>query len=150
MKTLLATAGIVLLTLGGAMAHQAKTGGSDAAVMKTVADLENQWQAASKANDGDGLGKLLADGFVTLDVDGTMRTKAETIERTKKGKWVTNEISDVKVTAHGDTAVATGAWTGKGTDATGKAVDTKERWVDTWAKIGGKWLCVASTSATTK
>jgi hypothetical protein len=44
----------------------------------------------------------------------------------------------------------TGAWTGKGTDGAGKAVDTKERWVDSWTKIGGKWLCVASASATTK
>ena len=32
----------------------------------------------------------------------------------KGAKWDTNEISDVKVTAFGNTAIATGAWQGKG------------------------------------
>jgi ketosteroid isomerase-like protein len=152
MKTLLATTGIVLLTLGGAMAHQAaRTGGPDAAVVKALIDAEQQWQAASRANDSEALGKLLADGFVTLDTDGTTRTKAEVLERTKKAKLTTNEISEVKVAAvHGDTAVVTGLWTGKGVDGSGKTIDTKERWIDSWARIGGKWLCVASASATTK
>jgi ketosteroid isomerase-like protein len=152
MRTLLATTGFVLLTLGGVMAHQAaKTGGPDPAVVKALIDLEHQWQTASKANDSEALGKLLADGFVALDTDGTTRTKAEVLERTKKAKLTTNEISDLKVVAvHGDTAVVTGLWTGKGVDGSGKTVDTKERWVDSWARIGGKWQAVASASATTK
>jgi ketosteroid isomerase-like protein len=152
MKTVMATTGFVLLlALGGVIAHQgAKTGGSDPAVTKALIDLEHQWQAASKANDGEALGKLLADGFVALDADGTTRTKTESVERTKKAKLTTNEISDLKVTVHGDTAVVVGLWTGKGVDGSGKTIDTKERWVDSWAKIGGKWQCVASASATTK
>jgi ketosteroid isomerase-like protein len=152
MKTLLATTGLVLLTLGGVMAHQAaKTGGPDAAVAKALIDLEHQWQTASKANDGEALGKLLADGFVSLDTDGTTRTKAEVVALAKKSKLTTNEISDLKVVAvHGDTAVVTGLWTGKGVDGSGKTIDTKERWVDSWAKIGGKWQCISSASATTK
>ena len=150
MKKLLATTAFVLMTLGGVMANQAgQTGGSDAAA-KALVDLEFQWQAASKANDGDALGKLLADGLVVLDADGTTRTKAQVVERTKKSKLTTNELSDVKATAHGDTGVVTGIWTGKGVDGSGKTIDTKERWVDTWAKIGGKWQCVASASATLK
>ena len=57
----------------------------------------------------------------------------------------------MKVTVHGDSAIVTGTWTGKGTDGTGKAVDTKERWADTWIKMpNGKWQCVASASATMK
>jgi ketosteroid isomerase-like protein len=151
MKTLLATTGFVLLTLGGVIAHQAaKTGGPDAAVAKALIGLEHQWQTASKANDGEALAKLLADGFVALDADGTTHTKAEVVERTKKSKLTTNEISDLKVATHGDAAVVTGLWTGKGVDGGGKTIDTKERWVDSWAKVGGKWQCVASASATTK
>jgi ketosteroid isomerase-like protein len=152
MKTLLAATGFVLLTLGGVMAHQtATTGSPDAAVVKALIDLEHQWGTASKANDGEALGKLLADGFVALDTDGTTRTKAEFVERTKKSKLTTNALSDMKVVAvHGDTAVVTGLWTGKGVDGSGKTIDTKERWVDTWARIGGKWQAVASAAATTK
>ena len=71
--------------------------------------------------------------------------------RTKKAKWVTNELSDMKVAVHGDSAVVTGSWTGNGTDGAGKAIDTKERWVDTWVKTAsGKWQCVASAAATIK
>ena len=152
MKQLLVTTGIVLLTLGGAVAHQgAKPAGADSPVAKALIDLENKWQTFSKANDGDGMATILADNFVMLDVDGTMRTKADVVERTKKAKWVTNEISDLKVTVHGDTGVVTGIWVGKGNDGAGKAIDSKERFVDSWAKMAdGKWRCVASAAAPIK
>jgi ketosteroid isomerase-like protein len=69
----------------------------------------------------------------------------------KAGKWQTNDISDVKVTTFGNTAIATGAWQGKGTLADGTAVDSHEHWVDTWMKMpSGKWQCIASASAPAK
>ena len=77
---------------------------------------------------------MLADDFLSLDSDGTMYGKSDVMARTKKAKWVTNELSDMKVAVHGDSAVVTGSWTGNGTDGAGKAIDTKERWVDTWVK----------------
>jgi ketosteroid isomerase-like protein len=55
------------------------------------------------------------------------------------------ELEDVKVTAFGDTAIATGGFKAKGTDASGKPLDVNERWTDTWMKMpGGKWQCIAS------
>lgn len=155
MKQLLATVGIVLLTAGGLIAEQAGKPGAapqgDAAVTKSLLALEDQWAAASKASNGDALAPLLADSFVALDTDGTMHSKAEVIARVKKAKWVTNELGDMKVTVHGDSAIVTGTWTGNGTDGTGKAVNAKERWVDTWVKTAdGKWVCVASASAPMK
>ncbi|MGH9175781.1 MAG: YybH family protein [Vicinamibacterales bacterium] len=51
----------------------------------------------------------------------------------------------MKVQLHGDSAVVTGIWTGKGTDGTGKAFDQRERFADTWVKMpDGKWQCVVS------
>ncbi len=149
------TAGvIVLLTLGSALAQEpAKAGSGKAAgtVTQALIDMENQWAKASKAGNADALAPMLADDFVTLDSDGSMRSKADTLARVKKAKWTTNEIGDLKVIVHGDTAVVTGSWTGKGTDGAGKAIDTKERWVDTWVKTGsGKWQCIASASAPVK
>jgi ketosteroid isomerase-like protein len=142
MKQTLAIGAIVFLTLGVAAAQD---------TTKAVTDLEHQWIKASLASDGDALAPLLATGFVALDADGSMHTKPEVVARTKKSKWVTNEIADVKVTVHGNTAIATGSWTGKGTDDMGKAVNTKERYADTWVKMAdGKWQCVASASATIK
>jgi ketosteroid isomerase-like protein len=93
----------------------------------------------------------LSNDFVAIDSDGSVRSKADVVARTKKAKWTTNEISDMKVVVHGDAAIVTGTWTGNGTDGTGKAVNAKERWGDTWVKgADGKWLCVASIAAPLK
>ena len=154
MKQFLTSGVIVLLTLGAALAQEpAKAGGGKAAgsVAQSLMDMENQWAKASKAGNADALAPMLAEDFVALDSDGSMRTKSEALARMKKAKWVTNEIGDMKVMVHGDAAVVTGSWTGKGTDADGKATDTKERWADTWVKMSnGKWQCVASASAPMK
>ena len=94
---------------------------------------------------------LLAENFVGLNSDGTTADKSKVLDITRKSKWQINEISDVKVTVSGDTAIATGAWRGKGTSADGKPVDAHERWVDTWTKMpNGKWQCIASASTAAK
>ena len=153
MKRFLCTAALVLLTVGTAIAQEsAKSGGQGASsIAQALTDMEHQWAKASKAGDADALAPMLADDFVAMDSDGSLHSKAELIARTKKAKWTTNEIADVKVTVHGDSAVVTGSWTGNGTDGTGKPVNAKERWTDTWVKTtGGKWQCVASASAPVK
>ena len=154
MKRLLATATIVLMALGVAIAQEAaKAGGAKAAgpAAQALMDLENQWVKASMTSNAEALAPLLSEDFVALDSDGTMHGKADVLARTKKAKWTTNAIADVKVVDHGSSAIVTGSWTGKGVDGAGKAVDAKERWADTWVKTaGGKWQCVASASAPSK
>ncbi len=153
MKRFLCTAALVLLTVGTAIAQEpTKSGGQGtSSIAQALTDMEHQWAKASKAGDADALAPMLADDFVSMDSDGSLRSKAEVIARTKKAKWTTNEIADVKVTVHGDSAVVTGSWTGNGTDGTGKPVNAKERWTDTWVKTtSGKWQCVASASAPVK
>jgi ketosteroid isomerase-like protein len=120
-------------------------------VDKAIANMEQQWTAAAKMSNADGVSPLLADNFTNMNSDGTMRNKAETLANTKGSKWEVNEISDIKVTTFGNTAIATGAWQGKGTGSDGKAIDAHERWVDTWMKMpGGKWQCIASAGAPVK
>jgi ketosteroid isomerase-like protein len=153
MKRFLATGLLVVLSVGIAAAQPPgkPAAPAAAAAIKAVTDLENKWVTLSRAGDGEGLGALLADDFVALDADGTMHTKSEVVARTKKAKWTTNEVADLKVTVHGDSAIATGSWIGKGTDANGKPVDAKERWADTWVKMAtGKWQCVVGASAPAK
>jgi ketosteroid isomerase-like protein len=151
MKSVLAAGAVVFLFAGVATAQQpaaAKPGGG---VAQALIQMENQWAQASKTANADLLAPLLAEDFIALDSDGSLRSKAEVLARVKKGKWTTNEISDMKVTVHGDSAIVTGTWVGKGTDGAGKAIDTKERWADTWVKTAsGKWQCVASASAPMK
>lgn len=151
MKRLPAAGAIVLLTVGIAVAQEAAGSKAASSVAQALTQMENQWAKASKASDGDALAPMLSEDFVAIDSDGSMRSKAEVIARTKKAKWVTNEIGDLKVIVHGDSAIVTGSWTGNGTDGAGKPVNAKERWVDTWIKMtNGKWQCVASASAPIK
>jgi ketosteroid isomerase-like protein len=153
MNQFLATAVIALSTLGSPLAQEpAKPAvAKPDAVAQSLMDMENQWAKASKAGDSDALAPMLSEDFVALDSDGTMRNKSDVLARTKKAKWATNEIAELKVIVHGDAAVVTGSWIGKGTDGSGKAIDAKERWADTWVKMSsGKWQCIASASAPMK
>jgi uncharacterized protein (TIGR02246 family) len=132
-------------------AQEGAAGNASGPVAQALIDLENQWAKASKAADGDAVAPMLAEDFVQVDSDGSLRGKSEIIARMKKSKWTTNELSDMKVMVHGDSAVVTGRWTGNGTNGDGKAINAKERWADTWVKMAnGKWQCVASASAPMK
>ncbi len=149
MKKMLVLFGLLAV----AMAAQAQMSGNmkGGGVAQSITQMEQQWAASSKMSDAGKVGPMLADNFVNMNSDGTMIDKTKTLDMMKKAKWETNEISDVQVTVHGNTAIATGAWTGKGTDAMGKSVDAHERWVDTWMKMpNGKWQCIASASAPSK
>ncbi|HWX92789.1 MAG TPA: nuclear transport factor 2 family protein [Terriglobales bacterium] len=148
MKRTFVWCAMALLSLMVAAQAQANMGGG---TEKAVAALEQQWVDAAKANNTDALAPLLADKFVNTDSDGKVTGKAETLANAKASKMETDQISDVKVTVFGNTAIATGDWVGKGKDAKGKPVDAHERWTDTWMKMSnGKWQCVASHSSPIK
>jgi ketosteroid isomerase-like protein len=143
MKKLLTVASFLLATCAVSFAQSS--------IDKTLMDLEEQWVKAALASKGEALAPLLAADFVSVQSDGRTETKAEYVAMTNKGKWQVSEVSDMKVQVHGNAAVVTGMWTGKGTDGMGKAVDAKERFADTWVKMpDGKWQCVASASAPMK
>ena len=147
MKRTLVWCGVALMSL--IMAAQAQDKEMGGGTEQTIAGLEQQWVDGSKAGNPDAVAPLLADKFVNTGSDGKVIGKAETLAHVKAAKWETNQISDVKVTVFGNTAIATGNWVGKGKDENGKPVNTHERWTDTWMKMSnGKWQCVASHSST--
>jgi ketosteroid isomerase-like protein len=139
---------IGLLLLGSAAWSQAQTtGGTE----KAVAALEQQWLQSQKTNNPDLVAPLLADKFISTGSDGKVTDKAETLSTAKATKYDSAEYEDVKVTVFGDTAIATGGFKAKGTDASGKPLNTHERWTDTWVKMpNGQWQCVASQASQVK
>jgi ketosteroid isomerase-like protein len=146
MRTILMFCLICLISLGSAAWTQAQSTGE---IEKAVAALEQQWLQSQKTNNPDLVAPLLADKFVDTSSDGKFMNKAEALEQAKATKYVSAEYQDVKVTVFGDTAIATGAFKGKGTDASGKPMDVHERWTDTWVKMpSGKWQCVATHAST--
>lgn len=152
MKLVTATVAAFLLMAGMAVAQESmatktETHAGLANVEQSLKNMENEWVKASLASNPNALEPMLSDDFINIDSDGKVLNKTETMARMKKSKWETSEISEVQVTEHGDSAVVTGIWRGKGTDGMGKPVDTTERWADTWVMKDGKWQCVASASA---
>jgi ketosteroid isomerase-like protein len=120
-------------------------------IATSITHLEQAWADAQKAGDAANVAPLLADTFINTDVDGNRSGKSELLSNLKGGKWEQSAISDVKVSVYGDTAIATGAWAGKGVDGDGTKVDRRERWTDTWVKMkDGKWQCVASQQTAVK
>jgi ketosteroid isomerase-like protein len=149
MKRMFVLFGVLILALPlvAQMGDNMKAGGG---VAQAVTQMEQQWASNSKAGNADAVAANLADNFIELDSDGSLYTKAQVVDRMKNSKWQMNEVSNIKVTVHGNTAIATGGWQGKGTVA-GKAVDSHENWLDTWMKMpSGKWQCIASASAPAK
>lgn len=132
-------------------AQSKRSAGSGDNIQKAITTLEYQWAEAQKTGDAAVVAPLLAETFVNTDADGAVDGKAKLLSNLKGGRWEHNEISNVKVTVYGTTAVATGAWAGKGADGDGKYIDRRERWSDTWVKgYGGRWVCVASQQTEVK
>ena len=137
------TLALVLL----ASAAWAQGGGTEQA----VAALEQKWLQSQQTNNPDLIVPLLADKFVETTSEGKVIDKTAALAMSKAMKYSSAEYYDVKVTAFGNTAIATGGFKGKGTDGSGKAFDNNERWTDTWMKMpGGKWQCIATQGTPVK
>jgi ketosteroid isomerase-like protein len=125
--------------------------GKDTATEKTIAALEQQWAEGQRDGNSAAVAPLLAYDFINTDTSGQTYGKDKLLSNLKGGKWEQNGISDVKVTVYGNTAIATGSWSGKGIDGDGAKIDRHERWTDTWIKMAnGKWQCVASQQTEVK
>ena len=117
---------------------------------EAVAAAEHQWLKSQQTNNVELLAPLLADKVVETTDEGKVRAGKEAVlAAAKSGTWNSVEYTDLKVTVFGHTAIATGTFTGKGTNA-GKPVDVRERFTDTWVMTNGKWLCVATQDSPLK
>ncbi len=139
---------MLLLSFGSAALLHAQTNGG---TEKAVTALEQQWLQSQKANNPDLVAPLLADKFIETGSDGKVTSKAESLANAKATKYDSVAYDDLKVTVFGDTAIATGLFTAKGTDPSGKPLGMRERFTDTWVKMpNGKWQCVASQGSPVK
>jgi hypothetical protein len=134
---------LCLFSLGSAAWSQDKHPGGG--TEKAVAALEQRWLQSQKTNNPELFAPLLADKFVNTNSEGKVSGKAEALANAKAIKYDSAEYENLRVTAFGDTAIATGGFKAKGTDASGKLFDEHERFTDTWVKMpSGQWQCVAS------
>ena len=140
---------IGFLSLSSAVSLQAATAMGD--TEKAMVALEQQWTQMQQANNADRGALFLADKYIGIDIDGKVLTKADVMADAKATMWTSVSFDHVVVTSYGTTAIATGVFTGKGTDSSGKPLNLHERDTDVWVKMStGKWQCVASVSSPLK
>jgi len=131
----------VLLLLGSAERLLAQgTRSTEEAVVR----LEGQWFEAQHSCNPDLLGPLMADNVVITGSGPKVTNKAEALETCKNTKWDRVRLTDMNLTVFGETVVATGNFSGEGTNASGKSFEVHERWTHTWVKMpSGQWQCAA-------
>jgi ketosteroid isomerase-like protein len=109
--------------------------------------LENSWNQAVQQKDVKAIDMLMDQDLTYIDYDGTVMNKAQYMESlrtpTLHVEHVVNDLMQVQT--YGQSAVVMGVYREKGLK-NGKEYLHRERFVDTWIKRNGAWLCVASQS----
>jgi ketosteroid isomerase-like protein len=110
---------------------------------KTVAALDDQYQAAVKNNDTDTMARILADDFVVVWGTGQSHSRAELLNdaRNRSIQYEHNEDSDKTVGVWGDTAVVTAKLWVKGVDK-GKPFEWHVWFSDTYVRTLSGWRYV--------
>jgi|SRR3974390_137657 len=133
------------LCLGAYLVPQASAQSDEGA---HVLALDNSWNRALETNDTKALNLLLADSFVSIDIDGSIQTKREFLASLKTPGYQAPSqavTEQSKVDVYGNSAVVVGVFRTQSAQK-GKSVLRRERFVDTWANINGTWKCVVSVA----
>lgn len=140
---------IFILTLALAMPIFTRTAGaaSSADDKAAIIKMEQEWPVAFVKKD---TAKMLSMGtpdcwFTTPN--GQIISLKDFVANVKSGAYSVQSmhIDDLKVHVYGDTAVVFGLETEK-SKYKGKSVSGQYRFVDTWLKRNGQWLCAASAN----
>ncbi len=133
------------LWLGVSLAVGQTSGGDEGA---RVLALDNSWNRALETNDTKAMDMLLAETFVSIDIDGSMETKREFLASLKAPGYQApaQAVSEqTKVDFYGGSAVVTGVYRSQSREK-GRSITRRERFLDTWVNLNGTWKCVASVT----
>jgi ketosteroid isomerase-like protein len=95
--------------------------------------------------DAKALDMLLANTLVSVDIDGSVASKSEFLASIKAPDYQPAQVvtEQTSVQVYGNAGVVTGVFRVQGTE-NGKQYVRRERFTDTWIKMGDQWQCVAS------
>ena len=128
-----------------ALAKDKNTAGAGDAE-QAIPKIEQEFLDALLKGDSSVAERYLADSYVFTDPDGVVSDKTKFVADVKSGtlKLESSKYADMKVqAADADMAVVTYGSTDKGTYK-GKDISGDYRWIDVFAKRGGRWQVVVS------
>ena len=139
---------VVTLTLGVAAA--AVCWAADTKIEQALRDLDAQWSAAAAAKDVDKTVSYYSDDAVVMPPNAPSATTKEAIKNawkemlTTPGAAISWKATKVEVAKSGDLACVSGTYEETTTDASGKPVKDRGKYVEVWEKqADGKWKCGA-------
>ena len=139
---------VVTLTLGVAAA--AVCWAADTKIEQALRDLDAQWSAAAAAKDVDKTVSYYSDDAVVMPPNAPSATTKEAIKKawkemlTTPGAAISWKATKVEVAKSGDLACVSGTYEETTTDASGKPVKDRGKYVEVWEKqADGKWKCGA-------
>ncbi|MEZ4623004.1 MAG: nuclear transport factor 2 family protein [Caldilineaceae bacterium] len=111
---------------------------------KTVIAAEQALAAAHLTLDVASIDRLLHPDYIIVQPGGTMEDKAQTLASFATGDrhWELAESDEMTVHLHGDTAVVTGRWRGRGRNGD-VHFDYQARFLSTWIREAGTWRNLA-------
>jgi ketosteroid isomerase-like protein len=112
-----------------------------------VLSLETLWNQAEVDKDASALDHLLAENFTFVDIDGSLKNKAEFLDSIKHPPEHIETIGNesLKARVHQDVVIVIGTYHERGT-LNGKGYYHHGRFTDTWIRQGSSWMCIASQS----
>lgn len=140
-----------LMTLVAASAFAQKTPTttlSKETDIQAIERMEKEISAGFLKGNADAHDKYVSQNLKFTAPDGMRLSRDDLSAAIRSGmlKFTSSTISNMKVTIFGDTAIVNYDTDDKGT-FNGTDISGKARWTDTWARIDGKWLCVAVAGA---
>lgn len=138
---------IALIVCTSALSASAQEVSSSGAAESKVRALEISWAAAERRNNNNTLDALFADSLLFVDYDGELLTKAEYLARIgSAGPKVLEAVTEnMSVRVLGNTAIVIGVYREKGL-RNGKPYQQRRRFIDTWVRENGNWVCVAAAA----
>jgi ketosteroid isomerase-like protein len=106
----------------------------------TLINLEKSWADALSRKDADAVACLLGDEFEDADVDGSLKSRAETLAHIPQRKPGVNHLSEMRAHVEGDSGFTRGLATL--VDSSGKVI-ARVRFTDVWAYRDGRWQALA-------
>lgn len=105
--------------------------------------MEMDWADAVKRKDRAWLERHYAEGFISVNPEGTLNNRRADIEDLQNVSFDSMEASDMQVRVNGDTAVVTGVSTVRGRYKN-QDISGRYRFIDTFVKRDGEWKILAS------
>jgi hypothetical protein len=141
--TSLAVKFVCLSILAGAtVAAWPQTAGDADAKAKVLA-LEHAWNQAEAYKDMKTLDEVFDDSMAYVDFDGTLLTKGEYLSRVKSTPFQQGITESMTAQVYDNVVIVTGIYTSKEIKS-GKLLQRRGRFVDTWVRRGQSWVCVSA------